>query len=105
MKKILLMNFKYNSRQELQRALMEMGITPQTFVRDVKGLEWRIGLMNDAAKTAGGTYLFKDEASVEAFLRGEIVEKMRKSKALNDVKTEVFDIISDEMNVTRSSAS
>jgi hypothetical protein len=104
MKKILEVNFRFKTRPELNQALLKAGLTPQVYANDVKGLEWRIALFNEAEKSAGGIYLFKDEASVEAYLNGELHAKMKSLSAVSDIEAKVFDIIPEATKICRGPA-
>ncbi len=101
MKKILQINFKFKiSRSELEKALLQ--VAPRFGPSgDVKGLLWKIWLVNEAEKSSGGIYLFKDDASVEAFLKGEIVAGLKKHPALSDIEAKVFDILPEHTKITR----
>jgi hypothetical protein len=68
---------------------------------NVKGLQWKIWLMNEAEKSAGGIYLFEDDASVEMFLKGEIAASLKTNPALSDVEVKVFDILPEHTKITR----
>jgi hypothetical protein len=101
MKKILQINFKFKiPRAELEKAFLQMAprLGPSG---DVKGLVWKIWLMNEAEKSAGGIYLFKDEASLETFLKGEIIAGLRSNPAASDVEAKVFDILPEHTRITR----
>ena len=101
MKKILQINFKFKiPRPELEKAFLKSATIfgPKG---EVKGLLWKIWLMNEAEKTAGGIYLFKDDASVEAFLKGEIVAGLKINPAVSDVEAKVFDILPEHTRITR----
>jgi len=101
MKKILQVNFKFKvPRAELEKGFMETAkaISP----KDVKGFHWKIWLMNEAEKTAGGIYLFEDGASVEAFLNGLFAEaKKGMGEAVSDWSVKVFDIVLEPTRITR----
>jgi len=101
MKKILLVNFKFKTlRSELEKAFLK--VAPRFGPGgDVKGLQWKIWLVNEAEKSAGGIYLFKDDASVETFLKGEIVAGLKKNPALSDIEAKVFDIAIEHTKITR----
>jgi hypothetical protein len=101
MKKILQINFKFKiSRPELEKAFLQ--IAPRFGPSgDVKGLIWKIWIVNEAEKSAGGIYLFKDEASVETYLKGEIVAGLKSNPAVSDVEVKVFDILSEHTKITR----
>ena len=101
MKKILQINFKFNiPRAEAEKALLQSApmFGPGG---NVKGLQWKIWLMNEAEKSAGGIYLFEDEASVEAYLKGEIAASLKTNPALSDVEVKVFDILLEHTKITR----
>jgi hypothetical protein len=101
MKKILQINFKFKMpRTELEKGLLQMAprFGPSG---DVKGLLWKIWLMNEAEKSAGGLYLFKDEASVEAYLKGEIIAGLKKNPAISNSEIKVFDILPEHTKITR----
>ncbi len=101
MKKILQINFKFKiSRSELEKALLQVAARfgPSG---DVKGLLWKIWLVNEAEKSSGGIYLFKDEASVEAFLKGEIVAQLKSHPAVSDIEAKVFDILPEHTKISR----
>jgi len=98
MKKILQINFKFKvTRPELEKAFMEVAKP----VADVKGLIWKVWLMNEAEKSAGGIYLFKDDASVEAYLKGKIVAGIMAHPALSNIEAKVFDILPEHTKITR----
>jgi len=101
MKKILLINFKFKApRSELEKAFLK--VAPRFGPGgDVKGLLWKIWLVNEAEKSAGGIYLFKDDASVETYLKGEIVAGLKKNPTLSDIEAKVFDIALEHTKITR----
>jgi hypothetical protein len=101
MKKILQINFKFKApRSELEKAFLQ--VAPKFGPGgDVKGLLWKIWLMNEAKKSAGGIYLFKDDASVEAYLKGEIVAGLKNNPALSNIEAKVFDILPEHTKITR----
>jgi hypothetical protein len=102
-KKILQLNFKFKvTRPELEKHWLhsapKFGPTGE-----VKGLLWKIWLMNEAEKTAGGIYLFEDEASVEAYLKGPILAAASKCPLCSayDIEVKVFDILLEHTKITR----
>jgi len=98
MKKILQINLKFKvTRAELEKAFLEVAKP----IADVKGLLWKVWLINEAEKSAGGIYLFKDDASVEAYLKGKIVAGIMAHPALSNVEAKVFDILPKHTKITR----
>ena len=101
MKKIVQINFKFKTpRPELEKHFLHSApkFGPNG---EVKGLLWKIWLVNEAEKSAGGIYLFKDDASVEAYLKGEIVAGLKSNPALSDIEAKVFDILPEHTKITR----
>lgn len=97
-KKILQINLKFNvTRPELEKAFLE--VAPA--IADVKGLIWKEWLMNEAEKSGDDIYLFEDNASVKAYLEGEIVAGSKKHPALSDIEAKVFDILPEHTKITR----
>jgi len=101
MKKILQINFKFKiPGSELEKAFLQ--VAPRFGPSgDVKGLLWKIWLVNEAEKSAGGIYLFEDDASVNAFLQGEIVAGLKSNPALSNIEAKVFDILPKHTKITR----
>lgn len=101
MKKILQVSFKFNmTRPELEKAFLE-GAPAFRPGGKVEGLLWKIWLMNEAEKSAGGLYLFKDDASVEAYLKGELFAMLKSLPALSNIETKAFDILPEHTKITR----
>jgi len=98
MKKILQINLKFKvSRPELEKAFLEVAQS----IADVKGLVWKVWLMNEAEKSAGGIYLFKDDASVDAYMKGKIVAGLKSNPAVSNIEAKVFDILPKHTKITR----
>jgi len=98
MKKILQINFKFKATRPQVEQLFLQGAKP---IANVKGLLWKVWLMNEAEKSAGGIYLFKDDASVEAYLKGEIIASVKKNPAISNFEAKVFDILPEHTKITR----
>jgi len=99
-KKILQINLKYKvTPEEISKAFMELAQP----IADSKGLEWKTWLHDEKEKTAGGIYLFKNEASVKAYLDSEIVAGIMSHPALSDIDAKVFDVLPEHSKITRAS--
>ena len=97
MKKILQINYKYNrTRQEQEKASLQSAQT----IANVKGIIWKVWIVNEAEKIAGGIYLFEDEASVEAYLKGPIIAAMKKVPVISGFEAKIFDIIPEATKIT-----
>jgi hypothetical protein len=98
-KKILQINMKYHIPADvLAKAFMEL-TKP---ISEVKGLEWKVWLHDPEKKMAGGIYLFKDQASVDGYLKGKIVADIMKNPAVSDIDARVFDVLPEHSKVTRA---
>lgn len=97
MKKILQINYKYNrTRPEQEKASLQSAQT----IANVKGIIWKVWIVNEAERIAGGIYLFQDEASVEAYLKGPIIAVMKNMPAISDFEAKIFDIIPEPTKIT-----
>jgi hypothetical protein len=68
---------------------------------DVPGLKWKIWLLNPAAQEAGGIYLFDSQASLNAYLNGPLVAKLRGLTAVRNVSIKQFETMSEATALTR----
>ncbi len=90
-KKILQINFKFKvPRSDYEKETFDKFAKP---IANVKGLLWKVWLMNENKKEAGGIYLFNDESSVKAYLEGNIVAELKKHPAISDIEAKVFDVM------------
>jgi len=97
-KKILQINFKFKvPRTDYEQATFDQFAKP---IADVKGLLWKVWIMNENKKEAGGIYLFNDEASLKAYLEGNIVAEIKKHPALSDIEAKIFDVMDKHSKVT-----
>lgn len=65
------------------------------------GLRWKIWLMNEAEKEAGGIYLFEDESSVKVYLEGPLAAAVMAHPALSNLTAKQFDVIEGCTATTR----
>ena len=67
----------------------------------VPGLIRKTWIWNPQTQDAGGVYLFEDEASIERYLNGPIVEQLRGMKQVSEVRTRRFKVLEPPSSVTR----
>src|SRR3972149_7320869 len=60
---------------------------------NVSGLLWKIGYVNRESMEAGGIYLFKDEATLQAYLEGPIVPQLSAYPGWKEVSIKKLDIL------------
>ena len=58
----------------------------------VPGLEWKLWVANPAESSAGGIYLFRDEASASAYVNGPVIAALRRKPSVRDVRIRVYDV-------------
>jgi hypothetical protein len=103
MKTIVQLNLKFRtSRNKLVKHWTEHA---PTFAPngEIKGLLWKIWLMNEAEKSAGGIYLFRDKASAKAYVNGPIIAACRTCDLCSayDIRIKVWDILPGPTKITR----
>ncbi len=98
--KILQINFKFTEPTAAEHLKLVAPFADA--IAAVPGLTWKVWIINEKAHEAGGIYLFKDEASVNAYLRGEIISGFKKQPTVKDIATKVFDVVEDMSLKTRA---
>jgi hypothetical protein len=97
-KKLLDVSAKYNvPEDQLAPAFLELA---PSFAA-LEGLEWKVWKINQEKKECGGVYLFKDEATVKAYLDSELYAGVKNHPALSDVKAKVYDVLPEHSKITR----
>ncbi len=97
--KILQVNFKFNvSRREYEQAVTGLA---DAFAA-VPGCRWKIWLMNEAEKEAGGIYLFDSDDSIDAMLAGDLIAGVLSSRSLSDFSVKRFDVLPVVSEITRA---
>jgi hypothetical protein len=98
-KKILQVNFTFQvPGKDYEKATFDQFAER---VANARGLIWKVWIINEANKEAGGILLFDDESSLKAYLAGEIVAELKKHPALSDIEAKVFDVMDKHSKVTR----
>lgn len=95
---ILQINFNLNvPAAEYQKMADSVG---EAFL-NVPGLKWKIWLLNPAAQEAGGIYLFDSQTSLDAYLNGPLVTKLRGLTAIRNISMKQFDVMPEVTALTR----
>lgn len=63
------------------------------------GLQWKVWLLNESTKEAGGIYLFENDAALQEFLRGPIAGEVRSDPTATFRE---FDVPIELSSVTRA---
>lgn len=97
--KVLQVNFRFNvSRAEYEGAVAGLA---DAFAA-VPGCRWKIWLINEGEKAAGGIYLFDNDAAVDAMLNGELIAGVLAHPALTDFSVKRFDVLPEASAKTRA---
>ena len=92
------LNFKFSvSGSEYEQAVSPLA----SQFAAVAGLRWKIWMINEAENEAGGIYMFEDEASVNAFLKGPLAAQVTSHPALSDFSVKQFDVMENITAITR----
>ena len=95
---ILQINFNLNvPAAEYQKVVDSVA---QAFL-NVPGLKWKIWLLNPAAQEAGGIYLFDSQASLDTYLNGPLVAKLRGLPAVRSISVKQFEVMPEATALTR----
>ncbi len=96
--KILQLNFKLNvTKREYEDAVSPLA----NDIAAVPGLQWKVWLMNETNREAGGLYLFADDTSLQNFLTGPQAAKLKTHPALSNMSVKQFDIMERQTEITR----
>ncbi|MCB0069813.1 MAG: YdhR family protein [Caldilineaceae bacterium] len=96
---ILQINFKFHVSGDAFREAAAPVAEP---IAAVPGLLWKVWLLNEADQEAGGIYLFEDDASLAAYLDGEIVAAIVGTPIFSDFDVKQFAVMSDVSEITRA---
>jgi hypothetical protein len=96
-KKILQVNFKLKVPAKEYEKICDQLAAP---IAKTKGLAWKVWIINDANKEAGGIYLFEDDSSLKKYTEGEIVKMIMSHPAVSDINAKIFDVMEKHTKTT-----
>jgi hypothetical protein len=70
-------------------------------IADTPGLLWKVWLMNESEREAGGIYLFESEGAAQSYLDGPIVGALKTSPAVSNISAKLFDVLESHTAMTR----
>jgi len=95
---VLQLNFQFNTTAaEYEQAVSSLA---DDFAA-VPGLRWKVWLIDESRKEAGGIYLFQDESSCQRYLEGELAATVLAHPALSDFSAKTFDVMEKITTITR----
>ncbi|UCD64156.1 MAG: YdhR family protein [Candidatus Zixiibacteriota bacterium] len=96
--RILQINFRFNvSRTEYEQAANALAGE----FAELDGLRWKIWLMNEKEREAGGIYVFENEKSLGAFLAGPLAAKVTNHPAISNMTVKQWENMPDVTTITR----
>lgn len=87
---IVQINFEFKNSKE---AFEEGAAKIANMFTAIPGLQWKIWLMNADKKEAGGIYLFEDKASVDDYLRSNLLNAVIANPDLANFNIKQFSIL------------
>ena len=70
-------------------------------IADTPGLIWKVWLLNEKEKEAGGIYLFESEEAASAYVSSPIVAALKASPAVSNISAKMFGVLGDHSAITR----
>lgn len=99
---LLQINFKLDvSTEEYHRVCQSVAQA----IADLPGLRWKIWILNEREKEAGGIYLFASEQALHDYLSGPIVAQVKSHPGFRELSAKQFDVMDDVTAVTRGPVS
>jgi len=99
---VLQVNFKLQSSTAEYEQICQ---SVAQVIADVPGLRWKVWLLNEQEKEAGGIYLFDTQEAVNDYLASPIVTQIKSHPALADISVKQFDVMPEVTAVTRGPVS
>ena len=94
---MLVMVFKFNTSLAEYAQLMKP-LTDE--ILNIPGLRWKIWLMDESQRTAGGLYLFDDSSSLQTFLASPLMDRLQHHPSFTEVHVQPFDLLESETRAT-----
>ena len=96
---VVQINFNYAAPTNELLAALKATAGP---ISKVPGLVWKVWLLNEAKKEAGGIYLFDSEAAAQKYLSSEIVTGMTTNPAIRNPSVKQFRVEEELSRITRA---
>src|ERR1051326_2238472 len=68
----------------------------------VPGLRWKLWIVNEQRREAGGVYLFEDHRALDAFVASDLAKAVATNPALKNVTMKSSAVMTDVSAVTRA---
>ena len=88
-KKVLTTKFNYSMPTEELKKIMP-AVAPK--FSKIPGCHWKIWLINEAPKEAGGVYLFDSAGELEQYLNSDLFASVANNPAFSNLRTNTFGV-------------
>jgi len=95
---ILQVNFKLDISIDEYRAMCR---SVADAIAQVPRLQWKLWILNEDQKEAGGLYFFSTQDALENYAAGPIVAKLKSHPGIRDLSVKTFGLIEDATMATR----
>jgi len=100
--KVWQVNFKFNvSPDQYEQAVAPLAEP----ISQVPGLLWKVWIINNDEREAGGIHLFESQSALDAYAGGPIVDGILNHPALSDFEVKTFDVMHEYSRKTRAAVS
>lgn len=97
-KQLLEISFKFNlPREEYEAAAAELA---KSFP-NVPGLQWKVWILSEKDREAGGVYLFEDASSLETFLASDLAAQIMNHPAFSDLSAKPYEVLEEPTRTCR----
>jgi len=96
-KTILITKFNFSISIEDLKKIMP-SVAPE--FSEIPGCYWKIWLMNEDHKEAGGIYLFESSTELEQYLKSDLFASVVNNPAFSDLQTSTFHIMEPASAIT-----
>lgn len=94
---ILQINFKFDMPSE---AYIEMARPAAEPIANFPGFVWKVWLMNEDEREAGGLYLFESAEAAQVYLESPIVAKLASRPQVTAISVKTFSSIDELTEIT-----
>ena len=95
---VLQINFRFNVTAP-EYAELAASLAPA--FAEVPGLLWKVWIMNQDEREAGGIYYFESGDSLQQFVSSQLAADVRNHPAVMEFSAKTFDVMDDVTAVTR----
>ena len=88
-KRVFTTKFNYSMPSEELKKIMP-AVAPK--FSEIPGCSWKIWLINEDQKEAGGVYLFESAEELEQFLKGPLFASVANNPSFSNLQTSIFGV-------------